>query len=774
MPSRRRSDVCRRLWNSVRSTSSRSSGVLILMALAVPAGAQYGAPDGEWHTWGGDQGFTRYSNLSQINAENVHSLQAVWRWQALPLGDRPDRNLKATPLMVDGVLYVPSGQHQVVALDPANGEVLWQYDPQPASVDDRGLGLGSRSLAYWTDGEQARIFHNTLDGRLLSIDARTGRADTAFGENGAVLLKEGLYPDGSDADSVGSSSPPAIVGDVVVAQVVGTITAPNVAATPGHIRGFDVRTGELIWRFNTIPQPGEPGHETWEGDSWRYAGNTGVWSMMSVDEETGYIYLPVEAGSNDFYGGHRHGDNLFAQSLVCLDGRTGELVWHYQLTRHGLWDYDPPAAPILGDVLGDGRHVKAVTQLTKQGMSFVFDRITGEPLWPIEDRAVPQSEVPGEQSSATQPFPTRPPPYLSQGFHEEDLIDFTPELRSEALAIAAQYVTGPMYMPPTPIRKGGTQGTWVNPGYQGGSNWNGAAFDPETGMMFVPLRNAPMAAGLLDPEPGRTDWRFLRAPSVFIQGPRGLPVTRPPWSLITATDMNRGEHIWSRSIGPASDYIKEHPALQGLDLDFANMGHPMIRPSPLLTAELLFLAEAGHLSGDPGGPMFRAYNKATGEVLAELELPAKASGAPMTYFHDGFQYIVIAVATAEHPAELVALALPGAPVADSASDAGTTGSGTAVTTSASASMAMVSLTEEERQSAMTLFEQSCAACHGAAGAGLPGGSAPALTGLVDLTRVQRMISDGGVEMPAFALQLNDTQIKLLSRYVLSLPSSAPE
>lgn len=744
---------------------------LLMITLAGHLQAQYGAPDGEWHTWGGDHGFTRYTALDQINASNVEQLQVVWRWQALPLGNRPDSNLKATPLMVDGVLYVPSGQHQVVALDPATGRQIWRFDPDPTSVAERGLGLGSRSLGLWQSGDEIRLFHNTLDGRLISIDARTGVADPEFGDNGTVLLREDLYPDGSDAESVGSSSPPAVVGDIVVAQVVGTITAPNQEATPGHIRGYDVRTGELVWRFNTIPQPDEFGHDTWEGDSWRYTGNTGVWSMMSVDTETGYIYLPVEAGSNDFYGGHRTGDNLFSQSIVCLDGRTGELVWHYQLTHHGLWDYDPPSAPILGDITVNGERIKTVTQLTKQGMSFVFDRVTGEPVWPIEERAVPQSEVPGEQTSATQPFPTLPPPYLTQGYHEEDLIDFTPEIRAEALAIASQYVRGPLYTPPAPMREGGTQGTWVNPGYQGGANWNGAAFDPQTGMMFVPLRNAPMSAALQEPDPARTNWNYLRAPSVFIQGPRGLPIVRPPWSLVTATDMNRAQHTWSRSIGPASDYIRDHTDLQGLNLDFDNMGHPMIRPSPLLTSELLFMAEAGNLSGDPGGPMFRAYDKRTGDVLAEIELPIKASGAPMSYFHEGHQYIVIAVATAEQPAELVALALPGAraravdvayqPINPlSAQRAAPSGAG------ASPEMPPDGLSAQQIEVVEKLFSDNCARCHGVNGQGAVGVFAPALTGALTGSQISRVISQGGVEMPSFEARLTSDDIALLTRFIL--------
>ncbi|MDT8428746.1 MAG: PQQ-binding-like beta-propeller repeat protein [Pseudomonadales bacterium] len=751
----------------------RGTGVILLWALLAcgsPVLAQYGAAKGEWHTWGGDHGFTRYSALTQIDAGNASALQPVWRWRALPLGQRPDRNFKATPLMVDGRLYVPTGQHQVVALDPATGEELWRYTPEPADIAGRGLGLGSRSLAWWSDGKQQRLFHNTLDGRLLAIDARTGLAVTDFGDGGTVLLKENLLPadDPREIRSVGSSSPAAVVGNVVVAQVVSQITADNKEAVPGFIRGYDVRTGALLWTFHTIPQPGEYGHESWENDSWRYTGNTGVWSMMSVDTESGYIYLPVEAPSNDFYGGHRLGDNLYSQSIVCLDARTGERVWHFQLTHHGTWDYDPPAAPILHDVLINGERIKAVTQLTKQGMSFVFNRLTGEPIWPIEELPVPQGDVPGERLSPTQPFPSKPEPYTSQGFHEEDLIDFTPELRQQALAIAENYVRGPLY---TPVIRAGTNGkigTWVNPGYQGGSNWNGAAFDPETAMMFVPVRNAPMVASLSDPDPALTNWAFLRDNSRFIQGPQGLPIMRPPWSSITATDMNAGEHRWSRGIGPASDFIQNHPALQGLGLDFSTMGHPLIRPSPLVTKTLLFLAEAGHLSGDPGGPMFRAYDKLTGTVVAEIELPEKASAAPMTYLHEGRQYIVIGVSSADFPAELVALALPDC-ILEGYDCISTQQELTGIRQDAS-SLAQVAgeprllLSEPQIAAGWQIYAEACAVCHGQTGEGVEGG-APALKNSFDVQQIERMVSNGGVEMPAMSLRMSAEAIQAVSQLI---------
>jgi glucose dehydrogenase/alkylhydroperoxidase family enzyme len=717
-----------------------------------------GAPRGEWLTWGGDAGFTRYSALDQINQDNVGSLEVAWRWKSLPQGSRPDANLKATPLMIDGVLYTPTGVHQVAAIEPGTGQTIWIYTPSPADLGGRSLTISSRGLAYWTDGSRKRLFHNTLDGRLLSIDAKTGKADSAFGKNGAVHLKEQLVND-REVPFVGSSSPPTVVGNVVIAQIVGEVTSSNKEATPGHIRGYDVRTGKLLWTFHTIPQAGEFGNETWEQGSWKYTGNTGIWSMMSADLELGYIYLPVETPTHDFYGGHRLGDNLFGESIVCLNARTGKRIWHFQIVHHGVWDYDPPAAPILHDITIGGRTIKAVTLLTKQNMSFVFDRVTGKPIWPIEERPVPQIAVRGERHSPTQPFTTRPSPYSRLGYHEDDLINFTPELKAEALAIAKRYVLGPMYTPTTPVIEGGTQGTWIYPGYGGGANWNGGAFDPETGLMYVPTRNSAMVASLTKADPALTNWNFIRAPTEYIKGPRGLPINRPPWSLITATDMNRGEHIWSRSIGGAPDEIRNHPALKGLNLDFDNMGQPGVRPGPLLTKTLLFLAEAGNLSGDPGGPMFRAYDKRTGAVIAEIKLPSKASGAPMTYMHQGRQYIVIAVATRDHPAELVALALPKGPVADNQS-LDLPQSITTATTNRSA----INASAEELRAGREIYARACAACHGAKGEGVSGNTSP-LFGLSDLNSIRRIVRIGSVKMPPMQSQLTRQQIEQVSKFV---------
>ena len=738
----------------------RQFGALILLGLLSACTGETAAPNtdsvasGEWVTWGGDPGFQRYSPLDQIDASNVATLEVAWRWNALPLGDRADANYKATPLYIDGVLYAPSGVAQAVALDPATGAEIWRFNPEPGPELGRAPSISSRSLTYWTDGAAKRLFHNTHDGRLISIDAATGKADPAFGANGYIDLRQNLRPDGKPAEFLGSSSPAAVVGDVVIVQVVGDITSPNKEATPGHIRGYDVRTGKLVWTFHTIPQAGEFGNDTWQDNSWTYTGNAGVWSMMSVDPDLGYVYLPVETPSHDFYGGQRKGDNLFAESLVALDGKTGKRVWHFQIVHHGIWDYDPPAAPILHDVVKDGKTIKAVTLLTKQGMSFVFDRATGEPVWPIEERAVPQNGAPGEALSPTQPFPTKPAPYTHLGYSEDTLIDFTPALRAEALKIAEQYVKGPMYTPTTPVVEGGTKGTWVQPGYGGGSNWNGAAFDPETGLMFVPNRNTAYVASLTRPDPKLTNWNWIRAATSEIAGPQGLPILKPPYSFVTATDMNAGEHRWSKPIGSAPDWIRNHPALKGLDLDWDAMGEPRIRPSPLATKTLLFMAEAGNLSGDPGGPLFRAYDKTTGNVVAEITLPDKATGAPMTYLHEGRQYIVIAVATQDHPAEFVALALPGARRA-SASGAAAPSAEAATT---------VAATPEELAGGRKVYADMCSVCHGANGQGIPSGP-PKVTGLTDIVAIRLRVQAGGIEMPPMAGMLTPQQIDLVAKFV---------
>ena len=713
---------------------------------------------GEWITNGGDAGFQRYAPLDQINAQNVGKMEIVWRARLNPVSGGADTNNIASPLMVDGVLYMMHGTLQVSAMDPETGEAKWTYTPPPYKTDRPGGLRASRSLAYWTDGKAKRLFENTTDGRLISVDPATGKADPNFGFEGQVFLVHDL---GRFAPHVTSNSPPTVVGDIVVAQIVGDLTAPQKEATPGFIRGYDVHTGKLVWTFHTIPQRGEFGNDTWGEGSAEYSGNTDVWTMMSADEKLGYIYIPVGDATNDFYGGHRPGANLYADSIVCLDARTGKRIWHFQLTHHPLWDYDPPAAPILHDVVVNGKRIKAVTVLTKQGFQFVFDRVTGKPVWPIVEKPAPQLPIPGDKQWPTQPFPTKPASIMKMGYDENELIDFTPDIKRQAIAIAEQYERGPLYTPPTPKRDGKI-GTWVLPSMQGGPNWPGGAFDPDTGMLYVPSRVLPYGAYLEPGNPMVTDMRFTRPTSVIIQGPYGLPINKPPWSTLTATNMNRGDQIWQIPIGGAPDKVRNNPALKGLNLDFDHMGKWNIRPGLVATKTLVFMSEAGGY-GDPGGPMFRAYDKATGKVVAEIQLPSLASGAPMTYVYKGRQYIAITVSSQTHPAELVAMALPnGKPTVQSGPVVPLT-----VRTAAPAaapSAAASSLVAKQMADGRQIYATACAACHGVRGEGTPG-ETPGLANVSDYDTVLTKVANGGFSMPSLQSTLSVDQMAAVSRYV---------
>ena len=621
----------------------------------IGATAQYGAAGGEWHFNGGDGGSTKYAALAQIDRKNVGDLQVAWRWKAVTSGRRPDYNYEVTPIMIDGVLYVSTGASEVAAVDAKTGETVWVFTPEDVG-NGRRPGSSGRGVAYWSDGADRRILHNSIDGKLFAIDANTGKLCPDFGTGGFVELKNDLVD--RPVARVGSSSPAIVVGDVVVVQVIGS-RGPGMRAVPGHIRGYDVRTGERLWIFHTVPQEGEFGVETWEEDSWRYTGHTGVWTQMSADQELGYVYLPTESATNDWFGGHRLGDNLFAESLVCLNAKTGERVWHYQILHHGLWDYDLPTAPVLCNITVDGRDIKAVAQVTKQGFCFVFDRVTGEPVWPIEEVEVPQSEVPGEFASPTQPKPTKPAPFEPQGFTEDNLIDLSPEIRAEAVEIVAQYKMGPLYSPPSLLEQDGTQGTLALPGYGGGANWPGASVDAEEGILYVPSATVPIVMAIdTPPDANRTNFNYIRVGPIYPVGPRGLPLVKPPWGRITAIDLNTGEHLWMVPNGGAPAAVRDHPDLQGMD--FSTMGQNG-RPGALVTKTLLFVGEGGGLRGGAkgaGGPMFRAYDKLTGEVIAEHKLPGGTTGVPMTYMLDGIQYICVAIGSKDLPAELIALRLP--------------------------------------------------------------------------------------------------------------------
>ena len=632
-------------------------GLALGAATARPSAGQHGAVGGEWPTYGGDTGGTKYSPLDQIDRDNVADLGVVWRWKTENLGPRPDYNFRATPLMVGGVLYTSAGSRRMAAaIDARTGETLWLYRPDEPDRAGSSRSSSGRGVAYWSDGEAARVFLVTRSFRLVALDAGTGRPVPEFGVDGIVDLHRGLGREVTRG--ISSTSPPIVVGDVVVVGSSMPISLTTLETAPGHVRGYDARTGEQLWIFHTIPQGRELGVETWEKHSWEFAGNVGAWSLLSADAELGYVYLPLETATNDYYGGHRLGDNLFAESLVCLDARTGERVWHFQTVHHGIFDYDLPAAPVLLDLVVDGRPVKAVAQVTKQAFTFVFDRVTGEPVWPIEERPVPQSDVPGERSSPTQPFPTKPPAFDLQGIGEDDLIDFTPELRAEAVEILRQYRYGPLYTPPSLFEEEGTKGTLLVPGTLGGANWPGASADPENGILYVASATDPQLVALHKPDPARSEFDWVRGGSMQVLGPQGLPLTKPPWGRITAIDLNRGEILWTIPNGPAPRHVREHPALAGIDLPWTGHGG---RGGTMVTATLLFAGEGSGLYNSfpgAGGPMLRAYDKLTGEMLAEIELPANQAGVPMTYMVDGKQYIAVAVGARDHPAELVALALP--------------------------------------------------------------------------------------------------------------------
>lgn len=613
----------------------------------------------EWQYYGGNLAFNRYAPLDQIDRTNVADIEVVWRRPGVDpsyLEAFPDLNpsayLRSTPVLVDGVLYAPNSFGLVEAFDPGTGRTLWVQEPFEPTIEEV-RGRSNRGVQLWGEGGDRRIIL-VREPYLYALDPATGRLLSDFGEGGRVLLS----PGGSERFRWSFS--PIVVGDViVVAGIIGSAgdSGEVKEALPEDVRGFDVRTGRHLWTFHILPRQGEFGHDTWGDGSSEWAGDMGSWCCLSADEETGIVYVPSSAPTAAYYGGHRPGSNLFSNSLIALNAETGERLWHFQMVHHDLWEYDTVGPPVLGDIVVDGRTIRAVMQPSKTGFLYVFDRDTGEPVWPIEERSVPQSTVPGERSSPTQPFPTKPPPFGAQGATEDDLIDFTPELRAKARELVKPFRLGPIFTPPSMPTPGpsGELGTLTRPGIWGSGNWHSGAFDPETGYYYAVSHQLPDIHTINSATGPDATMMYAGRSNLESAVPTidGLPIFKPPYGRITAIDMSRGEHAW---MVPNGDGPRDHPLLAGLDVGPLGISG---RAAPLVTKRLLFIGEGSDaVIGTTGsGLNFRAYDKATGEVVWTKELEAGTTGAPMTYMHDGTQYIVVAIGGNDREAEWVALAL---------------------------------------------------------------------------------------------------------------------
>jgi quinoprotein glucose dehydrogenase len=663
-------------------------------------GSSSSKTENEWRFFGGDAGATRYSPANQITAANAKDLRVAWRWSARNFGSRPATQMQVSPLIVNGVMFTTAGaSRDVVALDAATGQQLWQWRPTGemlrwSDIIDSLSRSSGRGVSYWTDGAgDERIFVVMPSYMLVALDAKTGRQVSSFGTDGVVDLAANLRwnerPGLPHEGRVSNTSPVAIVGNVLVAPIsMHTGSTPNLPGAsineqwpmniPGDVIGYDTRTGKMLWRFNVIPRPGEEGAETWlKADpkvwdvpgglnAWAkdhpelrersngYTGNAGFWAPATADPELGLFYIPVEGATSDYYGGYRPGNNLYANSVVALEAKTGKRVWHFQLTHHDIWDFDPPTAPILADITVDGRPVKAVAQLTKQGFVFVLDRTTGKPVWPIEERPVPKSDVPGEWTSPTQPFPTKPAAVTLQGVTENDLVDFTPEIKAEAIRVASQYRLAGLYTPSSLAKTAdGKLGTLSAPSAVGGVNWPGGAIDPVDDVLYVTSQNTLYRPTVVEGSPKTGvlyhDTRGQGAgpaPTVF-----GLPLLKPPYGRVVAVDLKTGEHLWSVPHGNTPDAIKKNAKLQGVEIP--NTGANTRGTGLLVTSTLLFGGEGGN------APVLRAWDKKTGAVVAEIQLPGPTTGFPVTYTKDGRQYLAVAVRAGDG-VDIVALAPPAA------------------------------------------------------------------------------------------------------------------
>ena len=679
--------------------ADRVFGVACVIACAaVTVIGQAGATNGEWRSYGGDLGHTRYAPLSQIDASNFNKLEVAWRFKTDSLGPRPEYQFESTPLMIKGVVYTTAGSRRaVVALDGATGEMLWMHsENEGARGANAPRQLSGRGLAYWAGttpaGDDARILYVTPGYRLIALNAKTGAIVNSFGVNGVVDLKK---DDDQEMDlitgEVGLHSTPTVARNVVIIGAAHK-TGGNPKSRKnekGYVRGFDVRTGKRLWIFHTIPTSGEFGSDTWEKDSASYTGNTGVWGQISADEELGLVYLPVELPTGDYYGGHRPGNGLFGESLVAVDLETGKRRWHYQLVHHGIWDMDIPCAPILVDLTINGRTVKAVAQPTKQAFLYVFNRETGEPIWPIVERPVAKGDVPGEWYAPTQPFPTKPPAYDRQGVSKDDLIDFTPELRAEAEKVVAMYKIGPVFTPPVVSKIEGPLSTLTS-GFA--TNWPGGSYDPETHIAYIYSQSGASPLGLVPPPGSFSDMNFIQgdarsgarltggsgssagggrtgdtpaAAAAATPGEgngggltvQGLPLLKPPYARISAIDLNKGEILWFVPHGEAADNFRNNPALKGLNVP--RTGRPGLI-GPLVTRTLVIAGEGGVWTTPSGqrGAMLRAYSKTDSKEVGAVYIAAPQSGSPMTYMINGKQYIIVAISGGNYSGELVAFKLP--------------------------------------------------------------------------------------------------------------------
>ena len=723
----------------MRKMMKRAAPVLAVAALgavwmtARTSGQSAGMPstkNGDWTHYTADVRGTKYSPLDQINASNFNKLEVAWRFKTDNLGTRPEYKLEGTPLAIRGVLYTTAGtRRSVVALDGRTGELIWAHsyrEGNRAAIAPRQLS--GRGVSYWTDGKgDERILYVTTGYRLIALNAKNGAMVPSFGENGVVDLKKtAVFGKGQPIDletgEIGLHATPTVVKDIVI---VGSsfkegMTVKTHNNTKGLVRAFDVKTGKLLWTFNTIPRPGELGNDTWENESWAVNGNTGVWTQITVDEDLGLVYLPVETPTSDFYGGHRPGNNLFGESLVCVDLKTGQRKWHFQFIHHGIWDHDMSSAAMLTDINKDGKVIKAVAVPSKQSYAYVFDRVTGQPVWPIVETPVPASDVPGEKASPTQPIPMdahgKPFTYARAFVHvPDDIIDFTPQLRAEALENLKRYRhENSPYVPLILGNVNGLLGT-INIGNTGGgTNWPGGGLDPELHIFYSQASNSQVTTGSITEPPPEfvTDIKYVAgvkgrefrvmdgpgfgsaadapqrggraggagaaeggrgggrgaapaggapgAPAVapgFGPGPQGLSLVKPPYGVVAAINLDKGELMWQSPHGDTPDLVRNHPALKGLTIPKTGQGGSV----GIVVTKTLVIAGDPQVTTTPDHPrgaMLRAYDKLTGKEVGAVWMPAQQSGSPMTYSVNGKQYIIVAISGGNYAGEYLAFSLP--------------------------------------------------------------------------------------------------------------------